>query len=281
MLSAQEVKVEGYFLQDSAKLGERVSYVLKAVYRPEQQVIFPDSSYMFDDMEYLGRKTFVSQTRDSLTQDSVIYHLSNFSLEPVRSFSLPVYEVLKYDSLEYFAQEDELYLKLTLDEIPETPLFKDNDTYQAISKEFNYPYLYIALSVIGILALVTYFAFGTNIHHQYLVWQERRRWKRFEKRWANITSSFMQEPTPGHADGLLGLWKQYLELVTDRPYKEWTSTEVAEDLPREGILNDLRKIDLIIYADRKTEDLPSICEHLKADCRTMYQQKIKLIHERK
>jgi len=128
---------------------------------------------------------------------------------------------------------------------------------------------------------VTYFAFGNQIYHQWLVWKERRRWKRFEKRWANITSSFVQQPTSSNADGLLGLWKHYLELVTNRPYKEWTSTEVASDLPRDGILNDLRKIELIIYADRKSEDLPVICEHLKADCRNMYQQKIKLIHERK
>ena len=46
-VSAQEVKVEGYFLQDSAKLGERIGYVLKASYPKEKQLIFPDSVYDF------------------------------------------------------------------------------------------------------------------------------------------------------------------------------------------------------------------------------------------
>ncbi|WP_317194953.1 hypothetical protein [Litoribacter ruber] len=281
MLSAQDVQVEGYFRKDSAKLGERVEYVLKATYHPSQQVIFPDSSFRFEDMEYLGRKTFVTDTRDTVTRDSVIYYLSNFSLDPVRNFTMPVYEVLKYDSLEYFPEEDQLALILTLSEIPPEPAFKDNDTYQKIQREFNYPYFYIALSIILVLGIVIYFVFGDKIYNHWLAWLEKRRWNRFEKKWENVTSTFISQPTASHADNVLGLWKRYLELVTNRPYQEWTSTEVAMDLPRDGILDDLRNIELIIYADRKTEQLPAICQNLKTDCRNMYTNKIELIHEHK
>jgi len=280
-LFGQELKVEGYFLQDSAKLGEKVAYILKATYPPHKQVIFPDSTYNFGDMEYLGKKTYISYTPDSLTQDSVVYYLSNFSLDPVSTFALPAYEVLRYDSLIYFAEEDQLYLKLTIDEIPDQPIFRDNDHYQQIRGTFNYPYLIIALVILLILAVAIYFIFGRKIRHQYLIWKEKRRLGRFNKRWDKTSRAFIQKPEPERADELLGLWKHYLELVSDKPYREWTASEIAMDLPRDGILEDLRGIELIIYAGRQAEDLPKICQNLKGDCLIMYNKKIESIHERK
>ncbi|HSJ66868.1 MAG TPA: hypothetical protein VK921_04310 [Anditalea sp.] len=280
-LFGQDLKVEGYFLQDSAKLGEKVAYVLKATYPSQKQVIFPDSTYNYGDMEYLGKKTYISYTPDSLTQDSVIYYLSNFSLDPVRNFALPAYEILKYDSLIYFAEEDQLYLQLTIDEIPDQPIFRDNDHYQPIRGEFNYPYLIIALVLLLVIAIAVYIALGKNLRHQYLIWKEKRRLERFNKRWDKTSRAFVKQPGPDRADELLGLWKHYLELVSDKPYREWTASEIALDLPREGILNDLRGIELIIYAGRQAEDLPQICQNLKADCLIMYNKKIESIHERK
>lgn len=280
-LFGQELKVEGYFLQDSAKLGEKVAYILKATYPPQKQVIFPDSTYNYGDMEYLGKKTYISYTPDSLTQDSVVYYLSNFSLDPVKNFALPAYEVLKYDSLIYFAEVDQLYLKLTIAEIPDQPFFQDNDHYQAIRGEFNYIYLIIALVLLSVIAIGVYLIFGKNIWHQYLIWKEKRRLERFNKRWDKTSRAFIQKPEPDRADELLGLWKHYLELVSDKPYREWTASEIAVDLPRDGILDDLRGIELIIYAGRQAEDLPHICQNLKADCLIMYNKKIENIHERK
>jgi len=280
-LFGQELKVEGYFLQDSARLGEKVSYILKATYPPDRQVIFPDSTYNYGDMEFLGKKTYISYTPDSLTQDSVVYFLSNFSLDPVRSFALPAYEVLKYDSLIYFAEADQLYLKLTIDEIPDQPIFRDNDHYQVVRGEFNYIYLIIGLVVFLVMAIAVYFIFGKNIRHQFQIWKEKKRLGRFNKRWDKAKGAFIQKPEPDRADELLGLWKHYLELVSDKPYREWTATEIAVDLPREGILDDLRGIELIIYAGRQAEDLPQICQNLKADCLIMYNKKIESIHERK
>ena len=120
-------------------LGERVGYVLKASYPSSVNVLFPDSTYHFDDMEFLGKETFISHTRDSVTIDSAVYYLSNFSLDPVKSFSLPVFEVLRYDSISHFAEEQPLILKLTIDEMPEELAFKETNRYQPIPKDFNYP----------------------------------------------------------------------------------------------------------------------------------------------
>ncbi|WP_373399603.1 hypothetical protein V8V91_07890 [Algoriphagus halophilus] len=53
---AQEVKIDGYFLQDSAKLGERVGYVLKATYPEQKQLIFPDSLYDYSPLVLLEKR---------------------------------------------------------------------------------------------------------------------------------------------------------------------------------------------------------------------------------
>jgi len=91
-LSAQKVQVSGYFSQDSAQLGERVAFILKASYPQSAQLIFPDSTYDFAPFVFLEKKTFVSMTTDGVTQDSALYFLSNFSLEPSSYLSLPVFE---------------------------------------------------------------------------------------------------------------------------------------------------------------------------------------------
>ena len=66
-ISAQKVQVKGYFTQDSAQLGERVGYVLKASYPQSAQLIFPDSTFDFSPFVFLEKKTFVSSTTDGVT----------------------------------------------------------------------------------------------------------------------------------------------------------------------------------------------------------------------
>jgi hypothetical protein len=135
---AQNVQVEGYFTQDSAKLGERIGFVLKARYPENTQLVFPDSTYDFSPLVLLEKKTFISSTSEGTTLDSAVYYVSNFSLEPSIYLSLPVYELSRYDSITYFSTEAELKLNLMLDSIPEQPVFQENNVYQPIERTFNW-----------------------------------------------------------------------------------------------------------------------------------------------
>jgi hypothetical protein len=135
---AQEVQVRGYFTQDSAQLGERVAFVLKASYPQSAQLIFPDSVHDFSPFVLLERKTFISFTQEGITQDSALYFLSNFSLEPISYLSLPVVELNRYDSLIHYTNEAFIHLKLNLDSIPEELQFKENNVYQPLEKSFNW-----------------------------------------------------------------------------------------------------------------------------------------------
>jgi hypothetical protein len=280
-LRAQELKVEGYFLQDSAKLGERVSYVLKAQYGPGYNIVFPDSTYDYTPFVYLGKKSYLSSTSEGVTIDSAVYFLSQFSLNPILNLALPVYEVFQYDSVEYKPQEAGLALKLMIDPLPEELSFQDNNVYQPIDTEFNYPLMLAILVVVLIISIVLAYIFGNKLKKAWQIIVEKQRYKRFARRWEKAELAFARQPDMDHADELLGLWKTYMERLNNRPFREWTTSEIAVFLQNKDIIRDFREIELIIYAGREGKDLDQACHNLKKICTTTYQQKITSTDERK
>lgn len=244
----QEVAVTGYFMQDSAKLGERVGYVLKASYPESKQLIFPDSLYDFGELVLLEKQIFISKTVDGVTNDSSIYFLSNFSLDPSIFLSLPVYELARYDSVTYFPLEAELKLKLVLDSIPEQLVFQENNIYQPLNKPINWVLTGFLIAGALLVLAVLYFLFNKKISSYFTQLSEKRRWKKFEKKWKLQTAELAKNPSIALADEVIGLWKGYLESITKLPIKEWTSSEIGEKLQDPKIFNSLRAIDMIIYA---------------------------------
>lgn len=247
-LNAQQVRVSGYFLQDSARLGERVGYVLKASYPQSSQLIFPDSTHDFSPFVLLEKKTFVSATTEGLTQDSAVYYLSNFSLEPSAYLSLPVFELNRYDSISYFTPAAELALKLTLDSIPEELVFQENNVYQPLEKPFNwFVFSTIIAGIILGLGLI-FFLFADRIKRLFRKNREKLRWIQFDRKWKKLSDQLHKDPKQELADEVVGLWKGYLESLTSQPFQEWTSSEIAEALDDKEVFTALRSIDMIIYA---------------------------------
>lgn len=278
--AAQNVQVEGYFTQDSAKLGERVGFVLKARYPESTQVVFPDSTYDFSPLVLLEKQTFISYTSEGLTLDSTVYFVSNFSLEPSIYLSLPVYELSRYDSITYFSTEAELKLNLMLDSIPEQLAFQENNVYQPIDKTFNW--LMAGLIAAGILIILggMVLLFARRIKGFFRKNREKLRWVQFERKWKKHTQLLAQNPDLKLADEAIGLWKGYLESITDLPFQEWTSSEISEALEDKEIFKALRSIDMIIYAGKeaKTEEATN---YLFEVAKIKYEEKLNQIkHER-
>ncbi|HSF52809.1 MAG TPA: hypothetical protein VLA71_03605 [Algoriphagus sp.] len=277
---AQNVQVEGYFTQDSARLGERIGFVLKARYPETSQLLFPDSTYDFSPLVLLEKQTFISQTIEGTTLDSTVYFLSNFSLEPSIYLSLPVYELSRYDSITYFSNEAELKLKLTLDSIPEQPVFQENNVYQPLKKNFNW--LLAALIAGGVIVLLGGFAllFAKRIKAIFKKNREKLRWLQFERKFKKLSGLLAQNPALELADEVIGLWKGYLESITDLPFQEWTSSEIAEALDDKEIFKALRAIDMIIYAGKEAKT-GETTDYLLEVAKTKYQEKLNQIrHER-
>jgi len=274
----QDVVVEGYFLQDSAKLGERVGYVLKSNYPSDLPIIFPDSTFDFGNFEYLDKQIFSSLSEDSITIDSAVYWISNFSLDSVQAFRMPVFEVLKYDSISHFPPPATLALTLTIDEIPEELAFEENNTYLNIPIAFNYPYLIIGISVLVILLVLAFVIFGKGLFKRWKAYRERKKWRTFISNWEGSMSALVQHPGTKEADELLGLWKNYLENLTGLPYKEWTATEISVHLNKPEIIKDFRKIELIIYANRVDDNIREACDNMLKISEGLLEEKIDKIY---
>ncbi len=246
-------------MQDSAMLGERVGYVLKASYPEQKQLIFPDSLFDYSPLVLLEKKTFISSTSEGITSDSTIYFVSNFSLEPSIYLALPVYELVRYDSITHFPLEAELKLKLTLDSIPEQPVFQENNVYQPLEKEFNWIVIGALLGGVLLLLVIFYFLFADRIKRMWKHRNQKRRWDQFEKKWIKQTTLLTQQPTLELADEVQGMWKAYMESLTKLPFQEWTSSEIGQELDNPEVFKALRTIDLIIYAggSEKSEEATS------------------------
>ena len=279
-VSAQKVQVSGYFTKDSARLGERVGYVLKASYPQTAQLIFPDSTFDFSPFVFLEKKTFVSATTEGITQDSAVYFLSNFSLEPSSYLALPVYELNRYDSITHYTTDAELKLKLNLDSIPEQLQFKENNVYQPLDKPFNW---FVFSSIIGGILLVVgilFFVFAERIKRLFRKNKERLRWIQFERKWKKLSDLLQQKPNQSTADEVVGLWKGYLEHLRAQPIQEWTSSEIAAALEDKEVFKALRTIDMIIYAGAEGDTSAAtsyLLEVAKANYRTTLNQ---ITHER-
>jgi hypothetical protein len=78
------------------------------------------------------------------------------------------------------------------------------------------------------------------------------------------------------ADEVIGLWKGYLESITELPFQEWTSSEIADALDDKEIFKALRSIDMIIYAGKeaKTEEATN---YLIEVAKVKYQEKLNQI----
>lgn len=279
-VSAQKVQVSGYFTKDSARLGERVGYVLKASYPQSAQLIFPDSTYDFSPFVFLEKKTFVSATTEGITQDSSVYFLSNFSLEPSSYLALPVFELNRYDSITHYTTDAELKLKLNLDSIPEQLQFKENNVYQPLDKPFNW---FVFSAIIGGILLVVgilFFVFAERIKRLFRKNRERLRWIQFERKWKKLSDLLQQQPNQSTADEAVGLWKGYLEHLRSQPIQEWTSSEIAAALDDKEVFKALRSIDMIIYAGAEGDTSAAttyLLEVAKANYRTTLNQ---IKHER-
>jgi hypothetical protein len=88
-----------------------------------------------------------------------------------------------------------------------------------------------------------------------------------------------QNPALELADEVIGLWKGYLESITDLPFQEWTSSEITEALDDKEIFRALRSIDMIIYAGKeaKSEDATN---YLYEVAKIKYQEKLNQIRNR-
>ncbi|EIM78338.1 hypothetical protein A3SI_04317 [Nitritalea halalkaliphila LW7] len=245
----QNAEVWGYFMEDSLKIGQPAHFVLKARYPEQLNVVFPDSTYSYAPFVLLGRQTFPSSTSDGLTLDSVVYRITHFEMDSVLSLALPVFALQEFDSLIYEAEIPfPIATQFVLRALPESLDLLSLNTYQEVPKGFNiWLWGILGLVFIAVLAGLLY-VYGDRLRQRWRVFLEKRRYKRFKTKWQQTEEAFLEAPTMEKADELLGLWRAYMQHLNQRPFREWTASEIADFMENKALLKEFRAIEAIIYA---------------------------------
>ncbi|MEM7107144.1 MAG: hypothetical protein AAF519_02875, partial [Bacteroidota bacterium] len=135
---AQEVKVDGYFLEDSIRLGLPIPFILTASYPSHVDLVFPDSLFNFAPYELEDKWYAPTRTIDEISYDSAIYYLTSFEIDSVQYYKMPVFQLSGGDSVTYTTLKDSVFFQHIVKEIPDSvtaesiPL-KENTTYKRVN----------------------------------------------------------------------------------------------------------------------------------------------------
>jgi hypothetical protein len=251
---AQEIKVRGYFSEDSVKLGKPVFFYLSARYPQASNVLFPDSSFSFAPFEFQKKSFVATQTKDGISYDSVAYTLATFEIDSIQTLRLPVFIVHQKDCTSVFSESDEVFFQKQFKSLPDSlqleklPL-KTNTNYFKVPWLLNYPLLSIIVGGIIILLIIGWIVFGKRIKKYFKMKRLNKNYQGFIEQYNLAIESVQSNFSPRSAEAVLLVWKKYLENLLDKPYTKYTTKEIREKEKDERLAGSLSAIDKMIYAN--------------------------------
>jgi hypothetical protein len=276
-VSAQDIVVEGRFLEDSLKIGEKVRYSLKATYPKQRQIIFVDSLYTFDPFEYLGKSYFETRQEGDLAIDSVVFELTAFEIDPYLTLELPIFVLTTKDSIKITAKPDTIYTQTLIPVMSDTLQVKANTDFVKVPSRINYPYLAIGTAVALIVAVLVYFLFGGNIRKKLKLRSLRKAHEKFVQEFDLNVADLLKDTSVKSTEMVLGLWKKYLEKLENQPYTKLTTKELLTSGFEPKMKNVLQAIDRNIYSGKTNLNIRKSFDELKEFTAERYQRKVEEI----
>ncbi len=271
---AQQIEPQGNFIQKQSKIGEKVTFSLSVRYDKNLNILFPDSTYHFGTFEYNSKTYFKTKSDSTLSFDSVVYQLSTFEIDSIQYLQLPVYIISGNDSFPVVSTMDSIHIVQVVTEIPEKPEMKANANLVKINRQFNYPYLLIALGIVMVIGLTLLLFFGKQLSTAWKIYRMKRTHRKFIEQFFNLmrdVSSNNPSKTPEH---VLAVWKRYLERLEKKPISKLTTKEILVLHSNGQLKENLKSIDRIIYGGEKGNDLFASFDYLMKFSIDIYHQKI-------
>lgn len=277
LVFAQDVKVRGRFLTDSAKIGQPVSFALTASHAKDQDVLFPDSTFSFAPFEFHKKQYFATITKDTLSYDSVVYYLATYETDSLQKLRLPVFVVQPRDCTKVFSPEDSLGLiamvksypdSLSIDKLP----LKMNTAYQKVNWTLNYPLLMLLVGALVAAALIVWTVFGERIREHFRQKRLLKEYQAFLGKFNRLTEELKSNLTAPGAEEALIVWKKYMEKLSDIPYTKYTTREIKQAFAGNDISLSLSAIDRMIYGHISLESLDAF-QQLKSEAEISFRKK--------
>jgi hypothetical protein len=263
-LWAQTVTVRAGFLQDSARIGDRVDFFLTARYPSHLNVVFPDSTFTFEPFDFYKKKYFPTQTVHGESYDSVVYQLYTFDVSEIQRLALPVFVVQERDCTRHAPSRDSIVLISMLPgDVPDSVSAQDlplrsNTFYQNVSKFFNYPMVVLAVVVVLILAIITWLVFGKRIRKHYRLKKLKKNHAKFIETYGLLIQQLKTQFAATKTEVALSHWKKYLEQLERKPYTKLTTRETIRLEHDEQLAKSLQELDRAIYGGHSSAVTPLV-----------------------
>lgn len=251
-----QTQVKGVFLQDSTEIGKPLYYILTAKHTPEEQLIFPDSSYSFAPFSFLRKQFFPTRTVGKISVDSVVYELQTFDISKVQKLALPVFLQSNADTIkQVLAEKDSVILKELVKGDITRLLPKSIVSLQPVVKEFNYPYLITGIVLAFLLLVPIWWLFGGRIIRTYRLFQFRTRHAIFLQDFNRLSNRIVSRKVIADTERALAIWKKHLEQIEGKPYTSYTSKEISQLLKNNALLESLKMIDKAVYGQEISDTI--------------------------
>jgi len=248
------VVARGRFLSDTIKVGLPVQYALSSRHPAATPVIFPDSGFAFGSFEWVGKTYFPTRTdRYGVSTDSAVYTLISFGLDDVQRLALPVFVVQPRDCTAVFAAADSVFLKRLV--APQAAVrLRTNTAPVAVPRQANYPLFAGVVAGMLLLAGVVYLSFGNRIMKRYKLFRMGRHHRGFVNDYEKLVRRIRQQVDVATVANAVVIWKEYMEWLEERPFSTYTTKEIVEILPDQGLAEALQETDRVIYAQMPSEN---------------------------
>ncbi|MDB5260858.1 MAG: hypothetical protein JWQ14_139 [Adhaeribacter sp.] len=277
---APDDRPQGIFQDDTVKLGQELKYLFYYRHRPNDEIIFPDSTFNFSPFEYVSRQYFPTRTVNGWSLDSAVYIFRTFSIDPVQTLALPVFALQNQDTITVSSQPAEVYLQQLVKGPIEAAQLKDQTALVPIPERFNFAYWLIASGVLVLLTVLIWILFGQKIITQYRLYVLRKAHQAFINKFNIFIDRFNKSESLQIVEQAITLWKNYLTGLEGNAINSFTTKEIAAYYnDDEDVTTALRLFDKAIYgnivSDKSSETIIAFfLLHHFADRRYEFVKKI-------
>lgn len=276
-IDAQEVKVKGGFLEDSLLLGQDMGYWITASYPKDLEMIFPDTLSDFSPFEFSSKKYFPTKEKEGIAFDSTIYFLQSYEIDLVQYLKLSAVILNDGDSTVLETPLDSIYFSELAPFASDTTQLIKNTSYQNVSKQFNFPLLYIVLGGLLLLIIIILLIFGKRFIQYFKLRKLRKEYEKFSESLTQYIHQLKENPEFNAAENALTLWKAYQEKLENWPFTSFTTKEILKlDFTKE-IEDPLKSIDRLVYGKRDTDNVYQDFQQIEDFTQHRYSKKVEEI----
>lgn len=250
-MQQKPIRVHGQFLEDSAKIGQDIHYILRVIHTPKQEIFFPSINKGYGVFKPIKKDYFPTRTDEKgISIDSAVYTFRQFSIKDFQTIRIPVAIQTELDCTLIAPKEDTIFLKRLM---PNAKSIKIDSLIQAIPVSPLKPKPDLRNLTLGTVSVILaagliYWLLGKRIRQGfklYLLWRKNLEFRRsYQRLIRNISNS---SKGLQNLENAAALWKNYLEKLTEIPFSTFTTTEMVDNLPDKRLEKTLQEIDSAIY----------------------------------